>query len=84
MRLLKNLSPRFPRLIGLLTLLSFLGASLAGCSTLGTGTVPAAAVEFACDTYGKPLTPSKTKDTAETFRQNMVKNQAFKNIGCAI
>lgn len=60
--------------------LSFLAVSLAGCATQTTVTAPS--ISLACNTYGKPLDYSVTKDTAETVREAKVKNAAFKNIGC--
>lgn len=82
MLMLKNRSPRFPRLTWLLIALSFLGASLAGCATRGTAIAPD--ISLACNTYGGAGTYSKTKDTAETVRGVAVKNTAFQNLGCKL
>jgi hypothetical protein len=46
--------------------------------------VPAAAVKFACDTYGKQNTWDSTRDTEETVQGIKVKRQAFRNIGCKL
>lgn len=55
--------------------------SLAACQVPSTATVESN-VAFACKLYGMGLTYSGSKDTAETIRQIIVKNQAFLNANC--
>lgn len=82
MRMLKNLSLNWRRLIVRLTPLLLLAASLASCATASTAIAPD--IRLACQTYGAGGTYSKTKDTAETVRGVQVKNRAFSNIGCKL
>ena len=61
--------------------LSFLAASLAGCSASSIETAKSN-VAYACALYGEGLTYSGTKDTMETIREIIAKNKAFLDAHC--
>ncbi len=61
--------------------LSFLAASLAGCSASSIETAKSN-VAYACALYGKAITYSGSKDTLDTIRQIIAKNQAFLDAHC--